>query len=162
MVKKDILYKHMNYINKKGFTLIELLIVIAIIGILASVVVVSLTGQSGNATDATNKFELRQIATQAALLEAGGVDDPDSNDVTVFLSLEDLCTSAKVESIRKGVAKDPTKFTTEVPCFASSTGWAASFTLNDPTSTWCIDSSGFVGGEKTAKDASGSTVPVCN
>lgn len=45
----------------KGFTLIELLIVIAIIGILSSVVLASLSKSRVSATDAKRKNDLRQI-----------------------------------------------------------------------------------------------------
>ena len=70
---------------QKGFTLIELLIVIAIIGILASIVLVSLSDARKAARDAARMTQLRSIAT---ILDAyyidhgyypGGYGDPSCN-----------------------------------------------------------------------------------
>lgn len=52
-----------NQQSKKGFTLIELLIVIAILGALASVVILRFTGAQASAKDAKRQSELKQYQT---------------------------------------------------------------------------------------------------
>jgi prepilin-type N-terminal cleavage/methylation domain-containing protein len=65
-------------IQKKAFTLIEILIVIAIIGILASVVLVASSDARAKARDAQRKSDLNQIlkAYQLYYMETGDVSIP--------------------------------------------------------------------------------------
>jgi prepilin-type N-terminal cleavage/methylation domain-containing protein len=65
---------------RPGFTLIELLIVIAIIGILASIVLVSLTSGREKAKVARFKAVVHSMQTKA--IEACDSDDIDYTDVT--------------------------------------------------------------------------------
>ena len=57
--------------NKKGFTLIELLMVIAIIGILASVVLASMNTSRQRASDGKTKAQLSSIRSAAELYRDG-------------------------------------------------------------------------------------------
>ena len=91
-------------INKKGFTLIELLIVVAIIGVLASIVVVTLTGQGSKASDAALKSNLRSVAT--------AVSNEAASNPSGF-SQSKVCTLSSVQGIMdtvfegaNGVAND--------------------------------------------------------
>lgn len=52
-----------NKLQKRAFTLIELLVVIAIIGILASLIIVSLSGARGKAQDTQRKNNARNLDT---------------------------------------------------------------------------------------------------
>jgi len=51
--------------NQKGFTLLELLVVIGIIGLLASIIVVNLTGARKRARDVKRIADIRQMQTAA-------------------------------------------------------------------------------------------------
>lgn len=62
----------MSTLNKKGFTLIELLVVIAIIGILSSVVLVSLNNARAKANAAKATGDMSQVMTAIEMANSDG------------------------------------------------------------------------------------------
>jgi prepilin-type N-terminal cleavage/methylation domain-containing protein len=64
--------------GKKGFTLIELLVVISIIGMLAGIVLVSMTGIRGKARDARRVQDLRALGVATMLYYDSKESFPDN------------------------------------------------------------------------------------
>ena len=115
--------------NKKGFTLIELLVVIAVIGILSSIVLVSLNSARNKGTDAKIKGQISSIRGSAELIY-----DNASSYATV-------CADSRVAKQLK-VGSDTAS------CYNSASGWVAVMPLKAPATTgdkWCADSDGFSG-----------------
>jgi len=72
--------RELNGSRKKGFTLIELLVVIAIIGLLSSIVLVSMQGVRARARDAKRVEELNQIRLALELYYNQYEKYPDNTD----------------------------------------------------------------------------------
>ena len=69
-----------NHQFKKGFTLIELLIVIAIVGVLATLLMVNFVGVRQRARDAQRKSDLRQMQSALEIYRADNSSYPASGN----------------------------------------------------------------------------------
>jgi prepilin-type N-terminal cleavage/methylation domain-containing protein len=119
--------------EKKGFTLIELLVVIAIIGILASIVLVSLSGARDKAKDVRIKASLAQVRSQAEIFY-----DDHSYTYTAF------CADPSIDLLETDIATmGGTLVCSEIP--VTFVGYCASSDLSDGTTIVCMDSTGFIG-----------------
>lgn len=84
--------------TSKGFTLIELLVVIAIIGILAGIVLVSLSGARDRAKDARIIADMNQVRSAAQIWESnkGTYSGFDTTTSGVDLAASDAALEADV------------------------------------------------------------------
>jgi prepilin-type N-terminal cleavage/methylation domain-containing protein len=85
MINKIIFKKNNVFNNKKGFTLIELMLVVAIIGILAGIIMVSLSGQRQRAQDT------KILAELSATIQPMLMCLSDDKDVTVPNNGGNIC-----------------------------------------------------------------------
>ena len=80
----------MKRFTKKGFTLIELLVVIAVIGILSSIVLVSLSGARAKAKDASFK------STTASIIPVGILCCDSNGSFQAYSSGNAICSASSV------------------------------------------------------------------
>lgn len=77
--------------NKKGITLIELLAVLVVMGLLATIVFVSVGGILGTSKDNTNSVQNKSIKEAAKMYLADNIDTIDfENETSVDITLSTL------------------------------------------------------------------------
>lgn len=114
--------------NKKGFTLMELLVVVAIIGILAAIVLVSLNSARNKGKNAAIKAQMAQLRS------AGEMYNEDNSGFTGW------CANAEEGRISQGAIDAGG---TGYACNDTAAAWAAGIALvGTGSGSWCVDSTG--------------------
>jgi len=142
---------------KKAFTLIELLIVIAIIGILAGIVLVSLTGALKKGKDSRIQADLQQVRNVAGMM----LSDKGNYDDLCNTSTNQLNTSGDYGTQLNTIQSDITAQGSGIHCYASSTEYCVSAALVSNNNYYCIDSNGNALVTSTNPCTSTSTTPKC-
>jgi len=115
--------------KNKGFTLIELLVVIAIIGLLSTIVLVSLNSARNKAKDVRIKADLAQVRSLAEL-------NADTSNTYVLAGDYATQYDTLTADINTQVAQ------TVVYNANAGIAYAASAQLTGTGAFWCIDSAG--------------------
>lgn len=152
--------------NRKGFTLIELLIVIAIIGILSSLAIVSLSSARNKAKDAQIKSDLSQFRTfMTVTYPDGEFDDAvaDANGETVDVVADEMAQVSPPldhpDTSMDYVVIIGDGSGAAAPYNVANRHWAAYAELLDPAGEYfCVDSSGTAVQTDTVPTAAS---PVC-
>lgn len=137
----------------RGFTLIELLVVIAIVGILAAIVLASLSQARKYAFDAKVKEQLSSIRSAAQVYN---INNGNFGSQTVD------CTTGMFSDTVSGLAKlaisgnYPVGENTIV-CESNGTTYAVGDNLSASSTYWCIDSNG---ASKQTSSALSTTSPT--
>jgi general secretion pathway protein G/type IV pilus assembly protein PilA len=131
---------------KKAFTLIELLIVIAIIGILAGIVLVSLTGALKKGKDSRIQADLQQVRNIAGMImsDRGNYDELCNSSTNNDLNTSHDTYGTQLSTLSNDI-KTQQGGTLTLKCYASGNDYCISAALVAKTGYYlCIDSDGNV------------------
>ncbi|MEK7471558.1 MAG: prepilin-type N-terminal cleavage/methylation domain-containing protein [Patescibacteria group bacterium] len=142
--------------NSKGFTLLELLVVVALIGLLTTIVVASLTSARNKGGDAGVKSNLRNAIPQGEIFFNTNTVVPNSytNVCTIGSTNGAIAVGAFILAAAKtngytytataGTDMDVVGSTSTATCNDSSSAWATQVPLKSAGANqmWCVDSTG--------------------
>jgi len=140
----------------RGFTLVELLIVIAIIGILSSVVLSNLTGARTKAYDAKVQAQLANIRQDAEIYYiSNGNYGVATSSCSGGMFADTVSGMSKLTvSVNYPVGENT------IVCYSKGTTYAVSDNLASSTTYWCVDNTGASKQETTILSTSTATA-VC-
>lgn len=156
-----------NYKLQIGFTLVEMLVVISIIGVLASLTLVSFTSTQKSARDTQRKSDLKQYATALEGYASSGNGLYPERSSTVSAQ-STLCTDLAITSC----PQDPKEISDATYYYkyqsdgaATGTAKATKFVLwakiEKTTDNWVICSDGKIGTKsQSGFSVSGGTCPI--
>ena len=122
---------NLKFKQSKAFTLIELLVVIALIGILAGIIVVSMSGSQESARDARIKNEMDQLRRA---VEVYGLINQD---------YEGVSSDGEVSKLLSSITSQGGSPTLSVS--ANGSTFCITSSLNSTNDSWCVDHNGYSG-----------------
>lgn len=128
--------------STRGFTLIELMVVVAIIGMVSSIVLSSIASARAKAGDASVKSNLKGLTNSVGLYATSNGNSygatftaaacPTSGSTMFYVDTSIRNTIARMKLDGGGVAR----------CASDGINYAVSAQLKTTTDHWCVDSSG--------------------
>jgi prepilin-type N-terminal cleavage/methylation domain-containing protein len=138
--------------KNKGFTLIELLVVIAIIGILAGLVVVSMSGAESSAHNARVQSDLDQIRSTAEVYRLTSTNTSSYANLTNNNDIKNLLNDCNNHASTSNSCVLTVK--------SDNTAWCAKAEFKG-SGNWCADSSGYAGNAVNMSNCTNNSIAAC-